>query len=75
MFGYNEELRDWFVSRNNIRVVKSRVMWWKGQVAREDNVYRVSVDKLRKTRPAGRRGSGMEDNIKINRNEIGKEGV
>jgi hypothetical protein len=34
-----------------------------------------TVDKPRERRPAGKPGRGVKDNIKVNLNETGKEGV
>ena len=45
---HNEEINDWYSSRNIVQVIKSRRMRWAGHVARMGEVrgvYRVLVGK------------------------------
>ena len=59
---------------NTVRVVKSRRMRWAGHVARmgEDRgVRRVLVGKPEGKRPLGRPRRRLEDNIKMDVQEVG----
>jgi len=61
-----------------VRVIKSRRMRWVGHVARmgeERGVYRVLVGKPEGKRPLGRRRRRWEDNIKMERQEVGCWGM
>jgi hypothetical protein len=74
---HNEELNDLYSLPNIVRVVKSRRMGWAGHVARmgEDRgVHRVSVGKPEGKRPLGRPRRRWEDNIKMDRQEVGGGG-
>ena len=54
---HNEEINDWYSSRNIVQVIKSRRMRWAGHVARMGEVrgvYRVLVGKPEGKRPLGR---------------------
>jgi len=54
---HNEELNDLYCSPNIVRVIKSRIMRWAGQVARmgeRRGVCRVLVGKPEGKRPLGR---------------------
>jgi hypothetical protein len=71
--GHNEELRNFYVSANVIRVIKSRRMTGTGHVARMGemgNAYSILV-----ARPVGRYGRRGEDNIRMDLKEIGFESV
>jgi hypothetical protein len=71
---YNEELNDLYSLPNIVRVVKSRRIKWAGHMARmvEDRgVCRVLVGKLEGKRPLGRPRRRLEDNIKIDLQEVG----
>jgi hypothetical protein len=73
---YNEELNVLY-SLNIVRVIKYR-MRWAGHVARmreERGVYRVSVGKPGGKRPLGRPRRRWEDNIKMDLQEVGCEGM
>ena len=53
-------------------------MRWAGHVARMEErrgVYRVLVGKLEGKRPLGRPGLGWKDNIKMDLQEVGWEGM
>ena len=53
---HNEELNDLYCSPNIVRVIKSIIMGWAGNVARMGDwrgVYRVLVGKPEKKRPLG----------------------
>jgi len=61
-----------------VRVIKSRRMRWAGHVARmweRRGVYRVLVGKPEGKRPFGRPRCRWEDNIKMNLQEVGCEGM
>jgi hypothetical protein len=63
-----------YSSPNIVWVVKSRRMRWAGHVARmgEDRVvHRVLVGMPEGKRPLGRPRRGWEDNIKMDRQEVG----
>jgi hypothetical protein len=75
---HNEELNDLYSLPNIVRVVKSRRMRWAGHMARmgEDRgVYRVLVGKAEEKRLLGRPRRRMEDNIKMDLQEVGEGGV
>jgi len=74
---HNEELNDLYCSSNTVRVIKSR-MRWAGHVARRGDrrgVYRVLVGKPWGKRPLGRPRSSWEDNIKMDLQEEGCDGM
>ena len=74
---HNEELNDLYCSPNIIRVSKSR-MRWVGQVARmvdSRGVFRVLVGKPEGKRPLGRPRRRWEDNIEMDRQEVGCGGM
>ena len=71
---HNEELNDLYSLPNIVWVVKSSRMRWAGHVARmgEDRgVHRVLVGKPKGKRPLGRPRRRWEDNIKMDRQEVG----
>jgi hypothetical protein len=71
---HNEELNDLYSLPNIARVVKSRRIRWAGHVARmgEDRgVHRVLVGKPEGKRPLGRPTRRLEDNIKMDLQEVG----
>jgi hypothetical protein len=71
---HNEELNDLYSLPNIVWVVKSRQMRWAGHVARmrEDRgVHRVLVGKPEGKRPLGRPRRRLEDNIKMDFQEVG----
>jgi hypothetical protein len=73
----NEELKDLF-SPNIFRVIKSRRIRWAGHVARigeKRGVYRVLVGKSEGKRPLGRSRHRWGDNIKMDLQEVGCEGM
>jgi len=75
---HNEELNDLYCSANIVRVIKSRRMRWLGHVARMGEgrgVYRVLVGKSEGKRPLGRTRRRWEDNIKMDHQEVGYEGM
>jgi len=75
---HNEELNDLCCSSVIVRVIKSRRMKWEGRVARmgeSKDVYRVLVGKPAGKRPLGGHRSGWKDNIKMDFQEVGYEGV
>jgi hypothetical protein len=74
----NEELNDLYSSPNIIRVIKSRKNTWAGQVARmreERGAYRILVGRPDGRRPLGRPRRRWEDNINMDLQEVGWEGV
>ena len=75
---FAERLIELYCSPNIFRVIKSRIMGWEGHVARmgeRRGVYRVLVGKSEGKRPLGRRRRRWENNIKINVQEVGCEGM
>jgi hypothetical protein len=75
---HNEELNVLYCSSNIVRVIKSRIMRWVGHVARIGEgrgVYRVLVGKAERRRPLGSPRRRWEDNIKMDLQEVGCEGV
>jgi hypothetical protein len=71
---HNDELHSLYSSPNVVRVVKSRRMRWAGHVAcmgEGRGVYRVLVGRLESKRPLGSPRCRREDNVKIDRREIG----
>jgi len=68
---HNEELNNFYSSRNIVRVIKSRRMRWAGYVARmgeKRGVYRVLVGKPEGKRPLGR--PRWVDNIRTDLQEV-----
>jgi len=75
---HNEELNDLYCSPNIVRVIKSRRMRWAGHVARvgeRRGAYRVLVGKPEGKIPLGRSRCRLEDNIKMDLQEVGWGGV
>ena len=71
---HNEELSDLYSLPNIVRVVKSKRMRWAGHVARMGEgrvVHRVLVGKPEGKRPLGRPRRRLEDNIKMDLQEVG----
>ena len=71
---HNEEQNDLYSLPNIVRVVKSRRMRWARHVARmgEDRgVHRILVRKPEGKRPLGRPRRRLEDNIKMDLQEVG----
>jgi hypothetical protein len=71
---HNEELNDLYSLPSIVRLVKSRRMRWAGHVARkgeERGVHRVLVGKPEGKRPLERPRRRLEDNIKMNLQEVG----
>ena len=71
---HNLELNDLYCSPNTVRVIKSRIMRWAGNVARmaeRTDLYRVLMGKPEGKRPLGRPRRKWEDNIKMHFQEVG----
>ena len=71
---HNEELNDLYCSPNIIWVIKSRRMRWAGHVGRmgeRRGAFRVLVGKPVGERPLGRPRRRLEDNIKMDFQEVG----
>jgi hypothetical protein len=67
-----------YSSPNIIQVIKSRIMRWAGHVARMGEVrgtYRILVGRPEGRRPLERPRHRWEDNIKMDLQEVGWEGV
>ena len=74
---HNEELNDLYCSPSIVRVIKWRRMRWAGHVERmgeRRGVYRVLVGKPEGKRPLGRPRRRLEDNIKMELQEVGCTG-
>jgi hypothetical protein len=74
----NEKLNDLYCSLNIAWVTKSRRMRWAGHVPRmreRRGVYRVLVGKPEGKRPLQRPRRRREDNIKMDLQEVGCEGI
>ena len=75
---HNEELSDLYSSCNIVQVIKSRRMRWEGHVARMGEtreVYRVLLGKPEGKRPHGRPRYRWEDNIKMELQKVGSDGM
>jgi len=71
-------LNDLYCSPNIVRVIKSRKMRWARHVVRVGDdrcAYRVLVGKPERKRPLGRPRSRREDNIKMDLQDVGWEGM
>jgi hypothetical protein len=69
----NQGLHNLYISPNIVRVIKSRKMWWAGQVARMGEgrgVYRVLVGRPEGKRTLRRPRRGWKDSIKMDLREI-----
>ena len=75
---HNEKLNDLYSSPNIARVIKSRRMRWAGHVARtgeERMVYRFLVGKPEGKRLLERPRRRWVDNIRMDLQEVGCEGM
>jgi len=73
-----DELNDLYSSPSIVRVIKSRRMRWAGHVARMEErrgVYRVLVGKPEGKRSLWKPRRNWEDNIKMDLQEVGCEGM
>jgi hypothetical protein len=71
---HNEELNYLYSSPNIIRVIKSRRMRWVGHVpcmGEKRGAYRILVGRPEGRQPLGRPRSRLEDNIKMDLQEVG----
>ena len=70
---HNEELNDLYCSPNTVRVIKSRIMRWAGNVVcmwERRGIYRVLVGKPEGKRHHGRPRHRWEDNMKMDLQEV-----
>ena len=75
---HNEELDDLYSFPNIVRVIKSRRIKWAGHVARvgeKKGVYSVLVGKPKERRPLWRPSIRWDDNIKMDLQEVGCDGM
>jgi len=75
---HNEELNNLYSSPSIVRVIKSRRMRWAEYAARLGEIraiYMVLVEKLEGKRPLGRPRRRWEDNINMDLQEVGCEGM
>jgi hypothetical protein len=75
---HNKELNEMYSSPNIIWVIKSRRMRWAGHVAcmgEGKGAYRILVGRHEGRRPLGRPRHRWEDNIKMDLEEVGWDGV
>ena len=75
---HNEEFNNLYCSLDIVRVIKSRRMGWAGNVAcmgERRGVYRVVVEECEGKRPLWRPRLGWENNIKMDLQEVGCEGM
>jgi hypothetical protein len=75
---HNEELNDLYSPQNIFRVIKSRRMRWTGHVARIGEgrgACKILVGRSEGRRPLGRPRRRWEDNIKVDLQEVGWEGM
>ena len=71
---HNEELNELYSSPNIVRVMKSRKIRWAGHVAcmgERRGVYRVLVGNPEGKRPLWRPRRRLEDNIKMDLQDVG----
>ena len=74
----HNEINELYCSPNIFRVIKSRRMRWAGHVARMEEgrgVYRILVGKPEGKRPLGRPRRRLQDNIKMDLQEVGCGGM
>jgi len=74
----DEKLYALYSSPNSIRVMKSRRMRWEGHVPRmEDRIgaHRVLVGRLERKRPLGSPRYRLENNIKMDLQEVEYDGM
>ena len=74
---HNEDLNDLYSSASIVQVIKSR-MRWPGHLARmgeSRGLYRVLVGKSEGKKPLGRPRHKWEDNIKMDLQEVGCDGM
>jgi hypothetical protein len=75
---HNEKLHDLYSSSTTLRVIKSRKMRWAGHVTRKGEgrgIHRVLVGKPEGKRPMGKPIRRWEDNIKMDLQVLGCEGM
>ena len=75
---HSEELNDLYCSQNILRMIKSRRMrleWHVARVGEERGVYRVLLGKPEGKSPLGRPRRRLEDNNKMDLQEVGCGGM
>ena len=75
---HSKVLNGLYCSPHIVRVIKSRIMRWTGHVARMGKrrvLYRVFLGKVEGKRQLGRSSCRWEDNIKMDYQQVGCEGM
>jgi hypothetical protein len=71
---HNKELNDLYFSTNIVWVIKLRKLRWAWHVVHmgeRKGIYRVFIEKPNGKRPLGRPRCRWEDNVKMDRREVG----
>ena len=72
---HNEELNDLYSSPNNFRMIKSRRTGHVARMRESIGVYRIFVGKPERKNSLGKPRRRWEDNIRMDLQEVGWEGM